>query len=68
MFRIHLVDDGTLDTVLACRDCGRVERYNFWWDSEGEPFDEDESLVYDDWVSELLQVHNTNHVCGDDDA
>ncbi len=24
-----LGDDGTMDTVLFCNDCGREERYNF---------------------------------------
>ena len=24
----HLVDDGTLDTVVQCSDCGREERFD----------------------------------------
>jgi hypothetical protein len=27
--RIHLIDDGSLDTVLACQDCGEEARFNF---------------------------------------
>jgi hypothetical protein len=25
----HLTDDGTLDTVVRCEDCGQEERYNY---------------------------------------
>lgn len=27
--RIRLGDDGTLDTVLVCRECGQETRYNY---------------------------------------
>lgn len=33
---IVLADDGTLDTVFRCRNCGGEERYNYAYGSDGE--------------------------------
>ena len=30
----NVIDDGTLDAVLSCNDCGEEARYN--WEDEGD--------------------------------
>ena len=40
---IDLTDDGTLDTVLRCSDCGEEMRYNY----QSEGFNELEATTHD---------------------
>lgn len=48
---MHLVDDGTMDTVLLCSDCGEEFRY-----SEA---DRDESgAVLESWLAEKEEEHS----------
>lgn len=47
---MYLLDDGTLDTVLLCPDCGEELRY-----SEA---DRDESgIVAESWIEEQTEEH-----------
>ena len=52
-----LTDDGTLDTMIACDDCGQEERYNF---SEHESEDCD---CYDNFVAWAIEDANDSHEC-----
>jgi transcription elongation factor Elf1 len=62
--RIRLGDDGTMDTVLVCRDCGREFRFNF----DVGPLS-DETPEYDAWVAGIIAETEAEHVCNaaDDD-
>ena len=56
----RLGDDGTLDTVVVCEDCGQAERYNY----QGE----DESAfegpgAYQDFIAWALRDAETEHDC-----
>jgi hypothetical protein len=55
---IHLSDDGTLDTVFRCDQCGEEIRYTF--DGEGS---------YDDFVAWAIQDAEEEHACeGEEDS
>lgn len=53
-----LTDDGTLDTVLRCADCGQELRYNF---------DGESGQTYDDFVEWALTDADEDHECEEDD-
>ena len=44
---IYLTDDGTLDTVLRCSECGEEFRYNYASDESGQDYD-----AFVDWAIE----------------
>ena len=54
----YLGDDGTLDTVIVCSECGKELRYTF------DP-DTTES-GYDDFVGDVLWEAEQEHVCEED--
>jgi len=65
--KFMLGDDGTLDTVIECRDCGAEMRYNFqgYGDIDsGDLFDD--AQAYDAFVDQCIEDANDNHVCGED--
>jgi len=57
--KFYLGDDGTLDTVLVCEDCGAERRYTFMPDS-----DED---TYADFVAWAFEDAEEEHICGEDE-
>lgn len=58
---ILLGDDGTMDTVVYCSECGREYRGN----CDGGDGDDEQS--YDDFVDWLIEEIEGEHVCGEDD-
>lgn len=54
---LFLIDDGTLDSVFQCGQCGKVERY----DSETLGRSEDEDM------EEILEIVSSEHECNLDD-
>ena len=58
--RIVLGDDGTMDTVLHCTECGQEFRYNF--DASDCP---DSALddQYNDFISWAIQDAESDHEC-----
>lgn len=56
-----LSDDGTMDTVITCRNCGRDERYTFaaWADSEAP----EDANDYDEFVEWALEDAAMVHEC-----
>jgi hypothetical protein len=71
---IELTDDGTLDTVLRCTDCGQEMRYNFdgsdWADvGTGDmpcPAVGSEEL-YARFVAECIEDATADHECSSED-
>lgn len=53
--RIRLSDDGTMDTVLVCRECGAEARYNYDASSRDEQDNSDR----------LEEMRKTNPVASD---
>lgn len=57
---MHLTDDGTLDTVIRCSECGEEMRFNFdptfHDDEDGEP-------DYDAYVDECIEQATEDHTC-----
>lgn len=54
----HLGDDGTMDTVIVCDDCGAELRFNF----DGENIDpEDDGEAYDAFVQWALEEADEAH-------
>jgi RNase P subunit RPR2 len=51
-----LSDDGTLDTVVTCEDCGEEVRYNYGYDAPKD-------LTYDEWVEWCLKDAAEDHEC-----
>jgi hypothetical protein len=57
--RIYLADDGTLDTVLRCADCGEEFRFNYAnAATDGE--DEDD---YEEWLDHIIRETADEHDC-----
>ena len=66
MANIVLADDGTLDTVLECLECGEQFRFNFasWADSlEGDKDDANDMEVYDVFVEVCIEDVESEHEC-----
>ncbi len=57
----RLGDDGTLDTVLVCKECGKEVRYNF------DVGPDDTDISYDSWVVDILAEFDEDHECGEGD-
>ena len=61
---IELTDDGTLDTVLRCRECGEEIRYNY--DGQADYSNSDgvfPSESYDDFVDWAIENAESEHEC-----
>jgi hypothetical protein len=61
MARIQLTDDGTMDTVLVCSECGQEMRYNF----DPCPEDENDPGAYDHFVQWAIEDCESEHDCED---
>ena len=55
---IELTDDGTLDTVLRCSDCGEEMRYNYDAGFE-QPEDAAGSSVFTGWAGGATMAERT---------
>jgi RNase P subunit RPR2 len=56
--RIRLSDDGTLDTVLVCRECGAEARYNYDSDNTN-----DDATDYDAFIEWAIEDFDSEHEC-----
>ena len=56
-----LADDGTLDTVVKCNECGQEERFNYDGDINMTP-DEIEA-DYHEWVNGCCEGAEEDHEC-----
>jgi hypothetical protein len=71
---IELTDDGTLDTVLRCTDCGAELRYNYDGPSEIEAGNVDDAMSalaaadaeYDAFVEWAIDDATAEHACTSD--
>lgn len=68
---IVLSDNGTLDTVLRCEDCGEEFRYNY--EVGAPPTDAQEAGcapedTYDDFVQWAIEDAESEHECSADDV
>lgn len=64
MIKFALVDDGTLDTVIKCEECGKVERYNpVFFESWDEAIPE---MADDDRIESVMSDAQFTHECGVD--
>lgn len=72
----QLSDDGTMDTIIRCSECGEEQRYNYDGDTEEEcaplcasrvPFGEctcgRAERSYDAFVDWCLEDFESEHVC-----
>lgn len=59
MAKFSLGDDGTMDTVVVCDECGRELRYTY---------DGEHGESYEDFVDRALKDAEENHDCEDEDA
>lgn len=57
--RIRLGNDGTLDTVLVCRECGQEARYNF----DPDTAETDDDTAYDTFVEWAIEDFDNEHEC-----
>lgn len=53
-----LMDDGTMDTVIRCDECGEEYRYNY---------DGDEDQTYQQFIQWAMTDMDEEHECGEDD-
>lgn len=68
MSKIHLADDGTMDTVIRCSECGEEFRFNYDPSFEDEPETEDEAQDrYDAFVDECIEEIEAEHECSADE-
>ena len=59
---IELTDDGTLDTVLRCSDCGEEFRYTFDIDTQ-DAYDGHSDTAYDAFVEWAIKDATEQHDC-----
>ena len=60
----RLGDDGTLDTVIYCAECGAETRFNY--DPAISAEDANDVGDYDAFVGECLEEFESEHDCGED--
>jgi hypothetical protein len=63
MSKIILSDDGTLDTVLTCTECGDEFRFNYVSAYNDDPNAEDEDYTYDDFIDDCIADVTDEHDC-----
>lgn len=60
----ELSDDGTMDTVVRCAECGAELRYTFSGDAHtSECADASECACYDTFVDECIEDAESEHEC-----
>lgn len=67
---IRLGDDGTMDTVLVCEECGEEMRYNY----DGGECDHHEDCkseacardLYEAFVDWAIEDATEDHICGEE--
>ena len=59
---ILLGNDGSMDTVVFCSECGREYRGTWMPDSD------DTDDTYDAYVEWFMDDVGTSHICGEDDV
>lgn len=63
---IELTDDGTLDTVVRCTECGEEGRYNYD-SSDADIVDPDDNGdAYDAFIEWAIEDFAAEHVCNGD--
>jgi len=55
MSRVRLTDDGTMDTVLRCDECGEEFRFNYEWSASDS--------TYEEWVTSCIEEIEQEHEC-----
>lgn len=67
MATFRLGDDGTMDTVVVCEECGEEMRYNY----DPLPRESDDARTdeqaYDDFVEWALEDAESEHECEETD-
>lgn len=63
---LQLFDDGTLDTVFCCTECGGEERYNFIY-TQPEPW-EPNPQSYDEFRAWAFEDAQEQHECNPEGA
>lgn len=58
---IELTDDGTLDTVLRCSDCGEEMRYTYDHGLDSEE-------TYDEFIDWAIEDATYDHECEQEDT
>lgn len=61
MSNFYLSDDGTMDTVVTCKDCGRDCRYTF--DGEVPTNDAPDRDAYDCFIEWCFEDASETHEC-----
>ena len=61
--RIYLTDDGTMDTVLRCGDCGEEFRYNYDPTDDALDFNESPEPGYDAFIAWAIEDTESDHEC-----
>lgn len=64
---IELTDDGTLDTVLRCTECGEEMRYNYDPAADDYPIEDAAEDAYDAFVEWAIEDAESEHVCASDE-
>ena len=65
---IRLSDDGTMDTVLMCEDCGEEMRYNYDPNDDGPDFNGSPETGYDAFVAWAIEDAESEHECEQEEA
>lgn len=68
----QLSDDGTMDTVISCVDCGEEQRYTYQPVEYDGTEDQQDALdsgkderLYMAWVHECIEDFDESHECGE---
>lgn len=63
---IELGDDGTMDTVIYCTECGHEFRFNYdpQYQRDDEPTEQEAATAYSMWIDECIEQVKAEHKCG----
>lgn len=62
----QLTDDGTMDTVIRCDECGAEIRYNYSFGGPDQAQDDEPQESYEDFIAWAIEDAESWHDCNSD--
>ena len=68
MSAARLIDDGTMDTVVVCPECGEEQRYSYAIGGPDQVQGEEPAESYDEFVKWAMADFDGEHECPEEEA
>lgn len=65
--RARLGDDGTMDTVICCSECGEEMRYTYAAGPDDQTYYDPDAQTYDEFVAWAMEDFDEDHECEEEE-